>query len=125
MKPILVFIAVIITAGCSSPSKPFTEKRYTLASKETLKIGELNMTIINNGCGRKWIVEGEHPAFERAYCDIVINRGDTTMHAGNDSDPVYIGDIEIDIERMNPWGSWEDSIPPGGCRLRIKRTGSR
>jgi hypothetical protein len=83
------------------------------------------MTITNNGCGRKWIVEGDHPAFERAYCDIAINRGDKTIRAGNDSNPVYIGDVEIDIERMNPWGREEDSVPPGGCRLWVRRVGGR
>ncbi len=123
--PSIFLIACMIAAGCSNPPKPFTEKRYTIASKETLKISELNMTITNNGCGRKWISEGDQPSYERAYCDLVIKRNETTLHAGEDSRPVYIGDIEIDIEKMNPWGREEDSVPPGGCRLRVRRVEGR
>ena len=122
---LLVIAGCAIVAGCSERQKPFTEKRIIVASKQTIKIKELGMTITNNGCGRKWVSDGDNPSYEKAYCDIVIERDGKTIKAGKDQEPVYFGDLEIDIERMNPWGREEDSVPPGGCRLRVKRVAGR
>jgi hypothetical protein len=123
-----VFIVIVICSmisACMNRSEPFTEKKIIVASKQTVEIPEIDLSITNNGCGRKWVTEKDRPAFERAYCDLVIQRDKTIIHAGNDSKPVYIGDLQIYIERMNPWGREEDSVPPGGCRLWIRRTGRK
>jgi hypothetical protein len=107
--------------SCSNPSKPFTERRITIGNKETVKISELDMTITNNGCGRKWISDGDNPSYEKPYCGLVITRKDSTLNAGSNFDPVYIGNVKIEIDRMNPWGREEDSIPPGGCRVIVRK----
>jgi hypothetical protein len=114
-----------ITTGCSSKPKEFTEKELVIASKQTIKVRELDLSITNNGCGRQWIVEEGKPAAERPYCDLVINRKGSTIHAGSDFKPVYIGNIEIVIDKMNPWGREEDSVPPGGCRVWVRRLAGR
>jgi hypothetical protein len=122
---VIVVANSLLLSSCKTPAQPFTEQRYVVASKETVKISALDLSITNNGCGRKWISEGDQPSFERAYCDVVIKRGNKTVNAGSDRDTVYIGDVSIKIERMNPWGAVEDSIPPGGCRIWVCKTGSR
>ncbi len=125
LLPLFVITVCIAFTGCSERVKPFTERRIIVGSKQTVKISELGLTITNNGCGRKWVSDGENPLYEKAYCDIVLEREGKTITAGKDSDPVYFGDLEIDIERMNPWGREEDSVPAGGCRLWVKRVGGR
>ncbi len=114
-----------ITAGCSSQPKEFTDKKLIIASKETVKVKELDLSITNNGCGRKWLSEGDKPAYERAYCDLLIKLKDSTIYAGGDFKPVYIGNIEITVDRMNPWGVTEDSVPPGGCRVWLRKVEGR
>ena len=115
----------LLIAGCSSQPKPFTEKKIVIASKETVKVPELNLSITNNGCGRKWISEDDKPSFERPYCDLLIKRKDSTISAGGDFKPVFIGNIEITLDRINPWGREEDSVPPGGCRVWIRKLDGR
>lgn len=113
-------------AGCSSQAqKEFTEKKLVIASKQTAEVKELDLSITNNGCGRKWISEGDKPSFEQPYCDLVIKRKDSTIYAGGDFKPVYIGNIEITLDRINPWGVVEDSVPPGGCRVWIRKREGR
>jgi hypothetical protein len=107
--------------SCSNPSKPFTERRIIIGNKETVKISELDLSITNNGCGRKWVSDGENPSYERPYCGLVIMRKDSMLNAGSNFDPVYIGNVKIEIDRMNPWGREEDSIPPGGCRVIVRK----
>ena len=109
-----------MTAGCSSQPKEFTDKKLVIPSKQTVKIKELDLSITNNGCGRQW-----ESGAERPYCDLVIKRNDSTLHAGGDFKPVYIGNIEITIDKINPWGKEEDSIPPGGCRVWIRKLEGR
>ncbi len=110
-----------ITAACSSQTKEFTDKKLIIANKETVKIKELDLSITNNGCGRKWIVEDGKPAYERAYCDLLIEHKDSIIYTGGDFQPVQIGNIEITLDKMNPWGREEDSVPPGGCRVWLRK----
>ena len=123
-----VFVLTVcccILISCSYPSKPFTEKRIIIASNETIKIPELNLSISNTGCGRKWIAEGDKPAFERTYCGLVAKQKDSTVTGGGDFKPIYVGNVEITIEKMNPWGREEDSVPPGGCRVLVRKVEGR
>ncbi|MEI2738273.1 MAG: hypothetical protein V9F01_05765 [Chitinophagaceae bacterium] len=83
------------------------------------------MAITNNGCGRQWIEEDGKSGTEKPYCDLIIKYKDSIIHAGSDFKPVYIGNIEIVVDKMNPWGREEDSVPPGGCRVWVKRTEGR
>ena len=108
-------------AGCSNPSKPFIEKKLVIASKETVKIPELDLSITNDGCGRKWVVKGDKPGYEIPYCGLLIKQKDSAIHGGSDFTPIYIGNVEITIEKMNPWGAEEDSVPPGGCRVLVRK----
>lgn len=122
MKANLTIIACfLIIAGCSSQSpKEFKEKKLIVASKETVKIKQLDLSVTNNGCGRQW-VSGE----ERPYCDLIIKHKDSIFYAGSNFKPVYIGNIEITIDRMNPWGREEDSVPAGGCRIWVRKIEGR
>jgi hypothetical protein len=112
----IVFVFLIPVAGCGNSEKQFTQKKLVIARNETAKVKELGLSITNNGCGREWDDGGERP-----YCDLVIKHKDSTVHAGGDFKPVYIGNIEVTIDKMNPWGRIEDSVPPGGCRVVITR----
>lgn len=103
-----------------SPAGEFTDQRLVIANKETVRIKELDLSITNNGCGRQW-ESGE----EKPYCELIIRRKDSTLRAGNNFKPVYIGNIEITIDRMNPWGREEDSVPPGGCRVWVRKLEGR
>jgi len=67
------------------------------------------------------VVDKDKPGYESPYCDLVIRYRDSTVHAGSDFKPVQISNIEITLDRINPWGREEDSIPPGGCRLLIRK----
>jgi len=121
MKSAVYILAIaacfFLSTGCSSqPPKEFKERKLVIASKETVRVKELDLSITNNGCGRKWTNTEERP-----YCDLVIKYKDSTISAGHDFTPVRIGNIEIDIDRMNPWGREEDSVPPGGCRLWVRK----
>lgn len=111
----------IVSAGCNSQlQKEFTERKLLIASKQTVTVKELSLSITNNGCGREWVDGAERP-----YCDLEIKRKDSIIHAGADFKPIYIGNIEIRIDKMNPWGRVEDSIPPGGCRLLVRKLPGR
>ena len=129
MKSTPIFAAIIVCLFCigcrNSTPKQFTERKLVIKNKETVRIAEIELQITNNGCGRKWVSEGDQPSFEKPYCDIVIKRRDSVIHAGSGFDPVYIGNISITIDRMNPWGREEDSIPPCGCRLWVRRVEGR
>ena len=125
MKSVLSIIVItacfFIAAGCSSQSKPFTERKIVIASQQTVKVPELNLSITNNGCGRKWLSEQDKPSYERPYCDLIIKQKDSTITGGGDFEPIYIGNVEITIDKMNPWGREEDSVPPGGCRVLVRK----
>lgn len=112
LLPALLFIF----AACQSRPEPFGSKRLVIAAKETVKLSQIDLTLTNNGCGREW---GD--GFERAFCDLVIKTKDSTVHLSNSSKPLYLGLLRIEIDRMNPWGKEEDSIPPGGCRVVVTR----
>jgi hypothetical protein len=115
-----------ITAGCGSqPKKEFTEKKLVIALKQTVKVKELDLTITNNGCGREWISEKGQPAYESASCDLIIKWKDSTINAGNSYKSVYFGNIEVKLDKMNPWGREEDSVPAGGCRVWVRKHSGR
>ena len=104
--------------GCSNPPKPFTEKRIVLADKQTIRIEELDMTLTNRGCGRKWMMDkgGEKP-----YCGLEVKVEDSVYQFGDSFAPLFIRNLKLEIDKMNPWGREEDSVPPGGCRVIVKR----
>ena len=101
----------LITAVCSNPSNDFTGRKLVIASNGTVKMKELDLSITNNGCGRKWIVLEGKAGGERPYCGLVIKHKDSTIYAGSDFSPVYTGNIEITLDKINPWGREEDSVP--------------
>lgn len=120
MKNTPSLIAALLTASiltaCGEPPPPFTEKQLVIGSKETIRIREIDLSITNNGCGRQWEGEAEKP-----YCELVIKYKDSTFTAGDSFKPVYVGTIRIAIDKMNPWGRVEDSVPPGGCRIIVTK----
>jgi hypothetical protein len=122
-KAVFLIIAYSLAAmtACMYPPKKFTEKRLVIASNQTVNINELNMSITNSGCGRKWISEDNKPAYERPYCDLTVKMKDSTWHFGNSFDPLYIKNLKLVIDKMNPWGREEDSVPPGGCRIIVTK----
>ena len=113
--------SAIFNINCRNVSmKEFQDKKITVASNETVNIKELDLKITNEGCGRYWKTENDPPS-EIPYCGLVIMHKDSIIRAGTSFHPFYIGNIEITIDRMNPWGTMEDSVPPGGCRLWVKK----
>ncbi len=122
---VVIFANFLIAIGCSNPPKPFTERKIVIARNETVKVPELNLSITNNGCGRKWISEGDKPSYERPFCGLVVKLKDSTVTGGGNFKPIYIGNVQISIEKMNPWGVAEDSVPPGGCRVLVRKVEGR
>jgi hypothetical protein len=122
MKSKAVFFVIAyflaIFPACMYPPKKFTEKRLIIANKETASINELGMSITNGGCGRKWMTDN---GGERPYCDITVKMKDSTWHFGDSFDPLYIKNLKLVIDKMNPWGREEDSVPPGGCRIIVSK----
>lgn len=114
-------VLISLTAACMSRPEKFTEKRLIIAAKETVKINELAMSITNGGCGRKWISESNKPAYESAYCELSVKTKDSTYRFGDSFSPLYIKNIKLVVDKMNPWGREEDSIPAGGCRIVVTR----
>jgi len=130
MKTTLPFLAIaaflLSGAGCSSRAQQdFSEKRLVIPAKQTVSVKELDLTITNNGCGRQWVVDKDKEGYERPYCELLIRYKDSALQAGDDFKPVFIGPIQITLDRINPWGREEDSIPPGGCRVRVRRIPGR
>ncbi len=119
MKSFPLIISIIFfAAGCMYPPKKFTEKRLVIGSKQSATIGELDMKITNGGCGRKWMTDN---GGERPYCDLIVKFKDSTYRFGDSFEPLYIRNIKLVIDKMNPWGREEDSVPPGGCRIIVTK----
>jgi hypothetical protein len=115
----------ILLEGCSNAAKDFTERRIVVGSKQTVKVKELGLSITNYGCGRKWESADGKNGIEKPYCELEIQYKDSIINAGNDFKPILIGDAQIQLDKINPWGKEEDSIPPGGCRLLVKKVVQR
>lgn len=129
MKLIVMIMAVItcsiMVTGCGNSAKEFMERKLIIASKQTVEVKELGLSITNYGCGRQWeSVDGKN-GIEKPYCELEIQYKDSIINAGSDYRPIFIGDAEIQLDKINPWGKEEDSIPPGGCRLLVKRVVQR
>jgi hypothetical protein len=58
---------------------------------------------------------------ERPYCDLTVKMKDSIYRFGDSFDPLYIKNLKLVIDKMNPWGREEDSVPPGGCRVTVTR----
>lgn len=114
-------ILILLLTGCMYPPKKFTDKRLVIAAKETVTIPELNLSITNGGCGRAWTSENGQPAYEKVFCDISVKTKDSTYHFSRSGNELYIRNIKLQIDRMNPWGREEDSLPPGGCRILVTK----
>ncbi len=111
----------LITAGCNNHPKSFTERKLVIARNETVKVPELELSITNKGCVREWVAGGGTPGTDRAYCNLIIKRKDSTILGGGDFKPVYIGNAEIMVEKINPWNREEDSVPAGGCQVLVRK----
>ena len=109
---------LVAMTGCMNPPERFTEKRLVIANKQSASIEELNLTITNNGCGRKWMTDKDG---ERSYCDLLVKIKDSTWHFGDSFDTLYIRNLRLLIDKINALSSEEDSIPPGGCRIIVTR----
>ena len=107
---------LFLLAGCMHPPEPFTTRRLLLARNETVQLPQIGLTITNRGCGRQW--EGDA---ERPYCDLELRSGDSIYRFADSFAPLYIRNIEIRMDKMNPWNVVEDSVPPGGCRLIVTK----
>ena len=108
--------------ACGKRQAAFTEAAYVLKRSETLSITPLNLQVTNRGCGRQW--EGD-PGTENPLCDLEIRSGDSVWYWGHSFKPFIIRDLEFTVEKMNPWNREEDSIPAGGCLIRVRKLNSR
>lgn len=129
MKTIITSIAIgtccLIMTACMGPSKKFTEKKLVVRGNDSVRIPELDLMIVNHGCGRKWIMDDSNRSYEKPYCDLIFKVKDSVYRGGGDYEPVYIGNIKIVVDRINPWGREEDSVPGGGCRLWVSKIEGR
>lgn len=112
LLPFLLFSC--LTSCMYSPDK-FTGRSLVIARNETVRIKEIGMILTNKGCGRQWTGDGA----EKPYCELEVKLNDSVYHFGDSFEPFYIRNIELRIDRMNPWNVVEDSLPPGGCRVSI------
>jgi hypothetical protein len=112
---LIFFIAMQFCSCMHSPSR-FSEKKFVIGAKQTVRVAEIGMSVTNEGCGRKWIGNEERP-----YCDISVRFKDSIYHFGESFAPLFILNYKLEIEKMNPWGREEDSVPAGGCRINIVR----
>jgi hypothetical protein len=117
----LIAIIFFLSNGCSDSSGSFNDRKLIIASKETVKVKELDLAITNYGCGRQWESEDGKNGIESPFCNLEIKYKDSIINAGKDFKPIFIGDAEIQLDKINPWGTEEDSIPPGGCRIWVKK----
>jgi hypothetical protein len=115
----MINILAFFFLACSG-DKPFKEGSYVIGRNQTVSIAQLDMSIKNNGCGRSWINDGNKPGFEVPYCDLEITKAGQVTHTGRDFKPIYIGNVMVQLQRINPWERTEDSIPAGGCRIFIQ-----
>ena len=115
------FFLILLFLGCRYPQKEFKEKTLIVEAKQTVPVSELGISIHNEGCGREWVSEEGKPAMERAFCEVTVKTTDSVYHFSNTNKPLFIKNIRLDLEKMNPWGRVEDSIPPGGCRIRVTK----
>jgi len=122
MKYCFVIITTFLLANsCKNSATNFADRKLIIASKETVMVKELGLTLTNYGCGRQWQSEDGKNGIEKPYCNLEIKYKDSIINAGKDFNPIFIGDAEIKLDKINPWGVEEDSIPPGGCRILIKK----
>lgn len=116
MLRIVQILVMLFFTSCVYREEPFTTGTYVIKAKETIQISQLHLSITNTGCGRAWVGESEKP-----YCGLDIRHRDSLYHTGESFRPFYIGTIRIQIDKMNPWGVMEDSVPPGGCRIIVTK----
>lgn len=118
---VLLYSFLIAISSCSSSTNNFTDTSIIIKKGETIKVKGLGLKITNNGCGREWVSGSDGDAYEKPVCGLKYVMDDSVKYAGDSFKPVYFGNIEIEIDQMNVWNKEEDSIPPGGCRLKIRK----
>ena len=126
MKPNVVFIAIGLfffsATVCKGQPGKFTEKKLVIGCKQTVNIKELDMSITNNGCGRQWLLSHGKPGRLELYYDLVVKMKDSTYLF---TDTLYIRNLKLVIDKMNPWDKEEDGVPPGGCRVWVRKLWGR
>jgi hypothetical protein len=105
---------------CRQPNE-FTEKQYILASGDSVYVRELKISIHNKGCSMHWISEKDKPSYETAYCDLDVRHGNEQVQYLNNNEPVYAGEAEVTIGKINPWGTPKDSLPACNCNVTVKK----
>jgi hypothetical protein len=121
MRAILFGTICLLTfSGCQEPVQ-FTEKDYVLTSGDSLYVSELKITIHNKGCGTKWISEKDRSAYEVPYCSLEIRQDNEQVQYLNNNEPVYAGEAEVRIGKINPWGRPQDSLPAYSCMVMVKK----
>lgn len=120
MKVLLFIISVFMLFSCNQPA-PFDEGKYIIEKGKTITISQLRLSITNNGCGREHIVSEGQFAGERPFCQLKLTYGDSSLLLGAGFKPVIFGPARIVMDKINPWGREEDSVPAGGCRVIITR----
>lgn len=110
---------LLLTQSCTS-QKDINDTLVIVKRGETVKVKGLDLKITNKGCGREWVSDGGE-SYEKPVCELAYVLGDSTKYGGRSYKPVYFGDIEISIEKMNVWNKEEDGVPGGACRLWIRK----
>jgi hypothetical protein len=114
-------LSLLILTGCMYPPKQFKDKSLVIANNQTVHIEELGLSVTNHGCGREWVSENGNPDYERVFCNVDVKTKDSTYRFSHADKTLFIKNIKLEIDQMNPWGREQDSIPAGGCRIIVTK----
>ncbi len=118
---ILTIVVMLASPGCGDRYRVFEDQRLIIPVNKTIRVKGADLSITNKGCGRKWMATEGKPAYEQPYCSLELRYNGKTSLFSEGYGPFYAGEMEVRIEKMNPWGGEEDSIPPGGCRVLVRK----
>lgn len=108
---------LLFTGSCMYLPENFTEQALVIGKNETVSIPQLRLSITNKGCGRRRMGDG----IENLFCELEVKDKEQIYRFGDSFAPFYIGNIELRIDSINPGSAAGDSLPPGGCRVIVKR----
>ena len=93
------------------------DKKIIVEKEKTVQVKEAGLSITNEGVGREFGEFGERPFYH-----ISVKKSDSIYRFPQQFEALYIGDLQLQMDKVNPWGAEEDSVPPGGCRIHIRRS---
>ena len=113
----LLLTASLISCNGKGQTKTGMDKKIIVGKEKTVQVKEAGITITNEGVGREFGESGERPFYH-----ISVKKGDSTYRFPQKFEALYVDDLQLQMDKVNPWEREEDSVPPGGCRIHIQRS---